>query len=398
MAPKSRQNHWPAVLALLVPGLLILAGAFSGTDALRPPDEMGPPPALGVTSHVLWSGQSERERLATLDKVAESGVGWVRLDVGWCTLEEHGRGDLSDWYVERVEQMVDAARERGLRVLATLWCTPEWANGGQPRNVPPDDPAEYARIARIMAHRLRGRVAGWQIWNEPNANSFWAGADAGEYTRLLRVGYRAIKGADPDALVVFGGLVYNDAEWLEEAYAAGAKGSFDILATHPYMGRGDDPPEHRDLGRHWTLVAVTRVREVMLDHGDDRPIWFTEFGWSVHSNTGREPAWERGVSEEEQAEYLVRAVEMVTLRYPYVDVMFWYNDRAKATSDRHQSGYGLLTRDLQPRPAYHALSALSAGEGWQQGSPRSVAPSRSTSEEPLGSRPTRPQSSPAVRS
>jgi len=264
--------------------------------------------------------------------------------------------------VALADRCVNLARSRGMDVLATLLWTPGWANGERDQTTPPARARDYAWIARWVARHFRGRVAAWEVWNEPNDRSFWRG-NARRYVRLLRAAYPAIKAGDPGAAVVFGGVVHNDGRWLAAAYAAGAKGSFDVMATHPYQGVGDAAPETADDGNDWWLMThVPAVHELMARHGDGRkPIWFTEFGWSVHENAPGTAPWRRGVTPEVQAAYLVRAIALVRSRYPYVERAFWYKDAARAGEDDVQAGYGLLRADLGPRPAYWALKALLIG-------------------------------------
>jgi polysaccharide biosynthesis protein PslG len=337
-----------------------------------------PLPAFGAQSHALWGSQTDAERLATLDAVAASGMGWIRLDIGWCTLEETGRGQTAPWYLARADFVVDAARDRGLQVLATLWCTPEWANGGQSRNVPPTDVNEYARYAEIIATHFRGRVAAWEVWNEPNLSGFWSTKDPVGYTALLRAAYPAFKAGDPAADVVFGGPSYNDYAWIDQAYRAGAKDSFDVMATHPYVSPSDQGPTYAYRDKRYTVPAVALVRDTMVRYGDShKPIWFTEFGWSAHDNTGSEPAWQLGVTREQQATYLTEMVHAVRDHYPYVTHVFWYNARDKdpAKSSVHEAGYGLLQRELTPKPAYAAVQALyGSGSGLEPTPPGDPVP------------------------
>ena len=327
--------------------------------APRPSQASPSLPAVGVQSHGMWSGQTDAERLKSLDLIAATGAGWVRLDFGWCSVEEAGSGKISDWYLERSDFVVNAARARGLKVLLTLWCTPSWANGGQPREVPPRDDADYASIARRMAVHFRGRVDAWEVWNEPNLNSFWQNGDPVRYAKLLRAAYPALKAGAPDTPVVFGGPAHNDVAFIRSAYDAGAKGAFDVMATHPYMGMGDLPPSTPATGGKWDytlFVSVSAVRDLMVARGDgDKQIWFTEFGWSSHANWDGISNWQRGVTVQQQADYLIEALEIVRKNFPYVGPMIWYNDRAKATSDVHQAGYALFTRDYGLKPVYHAL-------------------------------------------
>ena len=255
-----------------------------------------------------------------------------------------------------VDKCIDMANSRGIKVLGMLWRTPDWANGGKGVYVPPTDVADYASIATWVASRYRGKVQAWEIWNEPDpAQSFWKGT-VGEYVQLLKAAYPAIKAGDPNALVVFGGPSSNDDGFIAAAYAAGAKGSFDVMATHPYQGMADYPPEHPDDGNRWWFTHLPAVRSVMLANGDGaKPIWFTEFGWSSHDNYAGIENWRRGVTLAQQAEYLTRAIDYTRTNYPYVTNMIWYTERNRSTGQIQYDNYGLLTASLSPKPVYTAL-------------------------------------------
>jgi hypothetical protein len=94
----------------------------------------------------------------------------------------------------------------------------------------------------------------------------------------------------------------------------------------------------------------------MLARGDDKPIWFTEFGWSTTSK-------QCGVSEATQADYLRRAFEYIE-QDPYVEVATWYNFRNNffnADADEVEAQYGLLRTDFSEKPAYAAFKAYANG-------------------------------------
>jgi hypothetical protein len=276
-------------------------------------------------------------------------VNWVRIDLSWARFQAPGAGQFNDAYVHHVDQLVDIARARGLNVLAILWSTPSWANASSGTNSPPADPADYANAARWAASHFRGRIAAWEVWNEPNLSTFWTGTPA-QYVRLLQAAYPAFKAGDPDATVVFGGLSLNDDAWLAQAYAAGAHGFFDVMATHPYQGARDAAPEYPDDGHKYWLTHVTAIRQLMVQNGDaGKNIWFTEFGWSAYSG---------GVGLEQQGDYFVRAIKFVRQNYPYVTHMFWYDDRNTASGNAWEDNLGLLNRDLSEKPAYAALKTF----------------------------------------
>jgi hypothetical protein len=91
----------------------------------------------------------------------------------------------------------------------------------------------------------------------------------------------------------------------------------------------------------------------MLAHGDDKPIWFTEFGWASASE-----GWST-VSAQEQAAYLTRAFQILR-QDPYVGVAFWYNLRNNHwdhDADTAEAQFGLFTTNWTPKPSYAAFRA-----------------------------------------
>ena len=352
---------------------------------------------MGVQFHAMWSDYTDAQRLAVLDKMAAAGVKWVRIDLGWASFQESGPGSYSQWYVDRADFVIDAARARGINVLGTLWYTPDWANGGRGRAVPPNDASQYGSFAGWVAGHFKGRVAAWEIWNEPNLPDFFDGTPA-QYVELLKAAYAPIKAADPAAKVVFGGPAHNDTEWLAKAYAAGAKGHFDVMSTHPYQGVADLPPETPDDGTKWMLTHVAEVHELMVRQGDgDKPIWFTEFGWSSHANWDGVANWDRGVTEQQQGDYLVRTLKLAGSDFPYVTNVFWYNDRNRDSGNIRNDNYGLLYRDLSPKPAYTMLKDFLVGSGQTTTTPTaSPVPTASPSPSPTATVAPSPSPTPPV--
>jgi polysaccharide biosynthesis protein PslG len=369
--PSPRRGRRPgrahAVLAFVLVALVGVSwtGSTGAGDAQSPPPPPAPSvrPAVGVQLHAMWNDYSDAQRLQVLDRIAAAKLQWVRIDVGWSSFQERCRACRSDWYVDRAELVVDAARRRGLRVLFTIWRTPPWANGGAGELAPPTRPGDFGRFMAWLAHRFRGRVSAYEIWNEPDSPDFFTGS-VGQYAALVRAAYPAVKAADPKAQVVLGGPIHNNTDWLRAVYQAGVQGSFDVLATHPYTGPSDLPPEAPDRrgDNIYLLTHVAAVHALMVANGDgDKPVWFTEFGWSSHPNTGREANWARGVTLQQQADYTVRAIRLVASRFPYVTNMILYNERNRATGNRQLDNYGILNRDLSEKPVYAALRSYLSG-------------------------------------
>ena len=341
----------------------LVAGAIAG---LLAPSGAGAAEA-GVVPDITW-GTSAGDQDRTAQLMGELKAPWARLHVSWSDVEP-SRGAYNPWWLEHLDRGIALTRASGARVLLMVHRSPEWASGSSNPESPPADPADYARFLEFLASRYAASVDAYEVWNEENYERFWpGGADASEYVGLLKAAYPAIKGVDPTAKVVFGGLLTNADHYLEEAYAAGAKGYFDVLGVHPYTWC--NPPAsvaHGADGRikDDSLLGYRELRSSMLARGDDKPIWFTEFGWSTTSE-------QCGVSEQRQAEWLTETLRLVE-QDPYVQVALWYNLRNNywdADADTYETRFGLVSTSFSPKPAFHALKAYIAG---QAGAPASAA-------------------------
>jgi len=310
-------------------------------------------PEFGSQFHGMWTSYTDQEREEVLDRLQEANIRTVRLDVSWAMLQPKDANSYDPWGVDFVDRVIAMINARDISPLVTLWLTPDWANGGQGDRVLPNDPADYARAAQWAAQRYAGKVIGWEVWNEPNLNDFMVGADPAAYVRLLRAAYPALKLGDPNTTVVFGGVSYNDDVWISAAYDAGAKGYFDVMATHPYMGVADAPPGTPDDGTMWTLSHAVAVRELMEARGDhDKSLWFTESGWSTHDNEPGTPNWALGVTEETQAQYLSEMMELIRTTMPWVGKVYWYAERdSEAEGGTHNQNYGLVRTDHSTKPS-----------------------------------------------
>jgi polysaccharide biosynthesis protein PslG len=328
------------------------------------PEGVSPAPEYGAQFHCTWSFYDDEARATVVNHLADHGLKWVRIDVGWASIEDTGKGARNELHLANLDTCVANANRRGLKVLVMLWLAPEWARaGGTTDRHPPNNPQDYADFAHWMAARYEGKVDAWEVWNEPDPRQqFWRGTTS-QYVELLKAAYPAFKAGDATASVVLGGPSSNDAAWIREVYSLGAKDSFDVMATHPYQPIADQPPEAPgDANRSW-FTSFPAVRQVMLDYGDGaKPVWFTEFGWSAHPNWPGIAEWQRGVTLEQQADYAVRAWRYTRDKYPYVKVMMWYKARSlPGSSDVHQQGYGMLDDSLAPRPVLRTLKTLVAG-------------------------------------
>ena len=292
----------------------------------------------------------------------------MRLWALWSDTEP-APGQLNQHVIASLNAEVAALKARGVKVLVVVHRAPAWASGGRGGIAPPSDPAAFGRFMGRIAGAVPG-VDAWELWNEPDSGQFWAGgADPPAYAALLRAAYPAIKAAQPSDVVVTGGMVGNNFDFLAALYASGAGGAFDAVGVHTDTACLTDGPGvyYRDpqgrVGRY-TFSAYREVHQVMADHGDGaKPIWMTELGWSTQG--GRCPVGEKagtkplGVSPKRQARYL-RAAYRCLAADPVIGVALWFGIQ-DIRGSRHAGGFGLYRSGGRAKPAARAFRELEAG-------------------------------------
>lgn len=353
-------------------GARITATPWMPGDPVFKPVERGPI-RVGVAYHPLWQGMDQPTRAAVLDRARAAGVGWVRLDAAWGDFQPDGPDsyDLTG-RVALIDGFIREVRQRGLKVLLLFYWAPQWSSGTPEMSGRPRDPAEYADAAAWVARRYSGaldpslRIDAIELWNEPDLDRFWERTPeetrVSDFARLISLAGPAVRAANPQLTIVAGGISKLDPAWFEEFYATpSVLGSYDAMGLHAYPSPADNPPSAFDPSApQYSLQNIVAVDAVMTKYGDASPLWITEYGWSVHSNPPFTRGWQRGTSEDEQAANLLEAVTVLRTS-PRVAALFWYNLWSPPTGDRHLDGFGLLDRDLEPRPAYYAVKCLATG-------------------------------------
>jgi hypothetical protein len=183
-------------------------------------------------------------------------------------------------------------------------------------------------------------------------------------------------------------VAIDDTAYLQAFYAyAGGEGRnyFDVLAAHPGSaanppetkypenpGSGDCPPKFADQqGRCWRNAPdfyyrrVEDQRAVMERNGDAaKQVWLTEFGWDACQGLPAPAGYEYCAltSEQQQADYILRAFALARDRWPWMGAMFLWNLNYAATpnirTDDEKYGWSLVRGDFSNRPAFEAIKAM----------------------------------------
>ncbi|MDB6026270.1 MAG: cellulase family glycosylhydrolase [Verrucomicrobiales bacterium] len=297
-----------------------------------------------------WTGgatfEDQNQEVANLK---EAGVKWVRMNVVWYAVEPTQKGSYDTGLLAFYDNIMARFAEAGIKVIFVTADTPYWAST-DPAKTPGTWNTRYAPgnlndLADYMVFLLnRYRSTGphaFEIWNEQNENYYWPPtANATNYVNMLRTCHDAIKAADPQAIVLNGGLTDNSSmsNYMATLYAVGAKPYFDAWSQHIYQRT----PQYE--------TAIQVVRDVMVANGDAaKKIWVTEAGWTTYTNITDPTA----VSYARQAHYLTNFFTRLAA-YPFVAVGLWYTSRSYDESTKEGS-FGLVLPDFTKKPSFYAF-------------------------------------------
>ena len=337
-----------------------------------------PTPAIHTS---LWWNEEIAER--DLYLVEELGFEWIKQIFPWREIEGAEKGQY-DWW--RTDRIVEDSEERGINMIIRLDRQPFWSQvdgGAVPLdNAPPADLNDFRDFCFAVADRYQGRIAAYQVWNEPNLAREWGeqAPNPTDYVDLLRHCYEGIKEGDPDAIIISAGMAPTgtgppeampDDQFIRGMYEAGGADYFDLLGVNApgYAAPPNVAPEvtaaDPELGGHrWNAFRhVEDIRQIMIEYGDEETqIAILEMGWTT------DPIHERyswfSVSEEVQARNLVGAYTWAWDNWrPWISFMtIIYIPDPYWTEDDEEYWWAITLPDWPEtirRPAFDALKALS---------------------------------------
>ena len=242
-------------------------------------------PELGINAHAL------NEKVIIDAKKA--GICYIRQTIYWYHIENTvTKGRYNRQALKELDDLISLYEKHELQQVFVI-------HGNAPGCSFDKREEAYQRFANFMA-MLAGRykyVKYWQLWNEMDvsftdlfgARNKVSMKQRGEYyVKMLKLSYPAIKQANPEALVLTGGLV-NCKEFPTAMYESGGKNLFDIMCLHTY-----------GVPLIWSFVnRGAELRKIMDSYGDqDKPLWNTEFGINASALV---QAW--GIPKKDPAKY-----------------------------------------------------------------------------------------------
>ncbi len=402
--------------------LLTLLSLFIASTAAGFPTPAGGAPGMGVSLAEAIANDTyeylpivfNKKPLATIlgsetvlaydqriaEKAQKAGLSWIRSAAfNWNIIEpENTRPALGipTYYWNQVnETNLYNLASRGLKIIGTIKYTPYWArkDDGYKYECGPIDQAaldEFAQFVTALIQRYGKIVKYWEFGNEPDVDpslvsiqefgcwgeysdptGFYGG---GYYATMLETVYPAIKAADPQAMVLIGGLLLgcdptlpyincthpqagNFFEGiLDNNGKLNGANFFDIVGFHAGASyEGTIVDENNPAWVHRGGIVLGKIdflRSVMTRYGVNKPIMHTEGSLFCAQNyypiicDPNQPVFTNFL--EAQADYVV----WYFVRNWAAGLMgtIWY--RLDGVSWRYTS---LLDGNQSPKPAYNSL-------------------------------------------
>lgn len=239
----------------------------------------------------------------TVNAMRQAGMTWVKKQVRF-----RPGDDPNGWAGE-----INNAHALGFRILLGVV--------GSPQEVL--NPGYFDQYAAYVAGLAAVGADAIEIWNEPNLDREWptGQVNPATYTQLLATSYNAIKGVNPNTLVIsgapaptgfFGGCSPNgcdDNVYIQGMAAAGAANYMDCVGVHynegivPPSQNANDPRGDSYYTRFYSGMVNTYYRAF----GSRKPLCFTELGYLTPEGFGPLPsgfAWAQNVTLAQQAAWL----------------------------------------------------------------------------------------------
>jgi hypothetical protein len=293
-----------------------------------------PPQFFGM---VVKSNVHQPTVLIGARRLWDSGVTWAAL--------EPTSGSFN-WTALDAE--VSASQAAGVELTLTLGMTPTWASSqptatsayGAGATAMPRKLSDWDAYVTAVATRYQGRIASYEVWNNPSDTTYWSGSSAqlgSDMATLAAHAAIAIHASDANAKIVAPAF---DANGMTQFLASGGSASVDIFNTA--LSLAGQAPE--------AMVAeLSAIRSAMLNtSAETRPLWNDQPSWTL-------PA--AGLSDTDQASYAARAV--ILNASSGISRLAWY-----AWDENENTALRLSDSNAQPTAAALAYGVM---EGWLSG-------------------------------
>jgi len=293
------------------------------------------PDGYGVNIH--FTGKQ-----VDINLIHDAGFKMARTDIFWSSIEEE-KG-VYDFENNGYDTLTKELMKAGIRPYYVL----DYSNllyEEHGASIVTDKGREaFNRYVDEVTSRYKNKGIIWEVWNEPNLDSWEPQPNIHDYSLLLKESVRTIKKNDPSGFVVapaLAGISDESLKWFEDLFKTGALDNVDAISVHPY--------------RTWEPESVAYeyelLRELVKKYTSKKiPIISGEWGYSTANGW-----WGMHLSEEQQAAFLVRMFLINKLNDIPISIWYgWENDGSDPNNGEHN--FGLRQENTAiPKLAYHAM-------------------------------------------
>ncbi|MDD2709927.1 MAG: sugar-binding protein [Verrucomicrobiae bacterium] len=241
----------------------------------------------------------------------ESGVKYSTIynTLYWRQAPQNWRENNPQW--EKADRVLSAFEQSGVVPVMALEGVPPWAGGepGKPENLADEVLQGWHDYTYEVVRRYKDRVRHWELWPEYMRDPL--PERAAMYIRFVKAASKAIRAADPKAVIIgFGEDTAHKWSLVPQLEAHFMLGSLDEVEavgldsyTYPLS------PEAVEFG---CMLEKLKQTIKKYNHGREKDIWITEVGWKGLDTLYCDLAYGEGksygsfVTELAQAEYIVR--------------------------------------------------------------------------------------------
>lgn len=295
------------------------------------------------------------------DLLKNNGVDLLRISFGWDAIE--AEKDKYDWlfWDDFVKLAVE---EYGITLVPYICYMPRWNSTGENDslwfwNYPPKDYEEFGQFMKDIVNRYKPWIKSWELWNEPDIWVYWRG-NSEQFSKFVKIGSKAVKEADPNAIVVLGGLAHR-VEFFRELFRDHGIGPFvDIVNIHNYFETWSGYPiEHIES-------YINEVHDIIQRWGNNQSLWMAEVGYSTWRMEGSKVSndyyayYDYEHTPEYQAVALFKTLSLVMSTNKLAAVT-WYEIKdlpmaENVIGDNNNRNLGVAYYDYKPKPALKALT------------------------------------------
>jgi hypothetical protein len=293
---------------------------------------------------------------ADADAAAAAGATVSRTPLYWRGVQP----TKGSWNWGPYDRIIGAYSGRGMRVIVNVSGTPDWAkqNCGAGCVLNPANLADFSAFITALANRYGTRLAGIEIYNEPNSAKYWGGpADPEFYEQVLCAGYSGAQSAAVRLPIAGGSLAPNMQningdirmdQYLSRMFQAGAAPCMDVISFHPY-------PFSTDLTSSASMFQkeFSQVRALRDYWKPSMRLWVTETGLSLQT---------AGITQDVQAQ-TIPAIYDTIAAMPQNDVDVVVIHTLVQSSGSLAYGLGQLVADAAGAPQFVSTPGYLALQG-----------------------------------